>query len=132
MRQRAMTAVQRRPQTVHDIIPLSLDEVEVSIVPASSLALSCVSRRSSSIVPFRRLLADPETPDEELRLSVTRVESGPDGSSCSSTSLAIVPRDNTMLGVVMSSAVRRRDDEVPLPSVRGTHARVHTRTCMVA
>lgn len=67
-------------------------------------------------MPFRRLLADPDTPDDELQLSVTSVDYTADGSS-SSMSLAIVPRDNTMLGVVMSSAVRRRDDDVQLPTV---------------
>lgn len=70
-------------------------------------------------MPFRRLLADPDTPDDELQLSVTSVDYTADGSSSSSSSmsLAIVPRDNTMLGVVMSSAVRRRDDDVQLPTV---------------
>lgn len=119
-----MTAVQRQRQQSKDIIPLRLDEVEVSMVvlPAdgtaattTTLALSS-ARGSSSIVPFRRLLAEPDATDEELQLSVTSVTST-SGSSSSSVSLAIVPRDNTMLGVVMSSAVRRRDDDVSLPMV---------------
>lgn len=119
LRQRSMTAVQRQNQPSRDIIPLPLDEVEVSIVvlpsdgtaaTTTTLTLSSRTRDSSSIVPFRRLLAAPDTSDEELQLSVTSISS-------SSMSLAIVPRDSTMLGVVMSSAVRRRDDDVPLPTV---------------
>jgi hypothetical protein len=118
-----MTAMQRQRQQVKDIIPLRLDEVEVSMVvmPAdgtattTTLALSS-ARSGSSVVPFRRLLAAPDATDEELQLSVTSVTTSTSGSS--SMSLAIVPRDNTMLGVVMSSAVRRRDDDVSLPMVR--------------
>lgn len=68
-------------------------------------------------MPFRRLLAESDTPDDELHLSVTSVDYTDGSSSSSSMSLAIVPRDNTMLGVVMSSAVRRRDDDVQLPPV---------------
>lgn len=120
LRQRPMTAMQRQRQQVKDIIPLRLDEVEVSMVvmPAdgtattTTLALSS-ARSGSSVVPFRRLLAAPDATDEELQLSVTSVTTSTSGSS--SMSLAIVPRDNTMLGVVMSSAVRRRDDDVSLP-----------------
>jgi hypothetical protein len=45
MRQRAKTAVQRQRQPVRDIIPLSLDEVEVSIVvlPSDEPGTSCAS-----------------------------------------------------------------------------------------
>jgi uncharacterized protein (DUF1778 family) len=125
LRQRPMTAMQRQRQQTKDIIPLRLDEVEVSMVvmPANgtaatttTLTLSSARSSSSSIVPFRRLLAATDATDEELQLSVTSVTTpSTSGSSSSSMSLAIVPRDNTMLGVVMSSAVRRRDDDVSLP-----------------
>lgn len=115
-----MTAVQRQNPPSRDIIPLPLDEVEVSIVvlpsdgtaATTTLTLSSRTRSSSSIVPFRRLLAAPDATDDELQPSVTSTS-----SSSGSMSLAIVPRDSTMLGVVMSSAVRRRIDDVPLPTV---------------
>jgi hypothetical protein len=104
-----------------------LEDVEVSIVvlptdstagSTTTLVLSSRSSGSSSIVPFRTLLADPDTSDQDLELTVTTsYTSTPGDSSSSSMSLAIVPRDNTMLGVVMSSAVRRRDDDVQLPMV---------------
>jgi len=122
-----VTAVQRTPLQSRDIIPLPLDEVEVSIVvlpaegSAGSTTLALSSSSSSSIVPFRRLLAEPGVTDEELELSVTSYTSS---SSSSSMSLAIVPRDSTMLGVVMSNAVRKRDDDLPLPPVSGGSGRL--------
>ena len=116
MRQRPLTAVQRQQQQPRDIIPLPLDEVEVSIVVLAPDATTG-SSSSSSIVPFRRMLAGPGVTDEQLQLSVTHSSSS-SSSSSSSMSLAIVPRDSsTMLGVVMSSVVKRREDDVTLPVV---------------
>ncbi|KAF6259775.1 hypothetical protein COO60DRAFT_973060 [Scenedesmus sp. NREL 46B-D3] len=101
----------RKPQPPTEIIPLRLDEVEVSMVVLP------VEGKSLGIVPFKRMLQDSSDSSAlqetgQQQQGGVPASSGSDGSSC----LAIVPRDGTtMLGVVLGSAVRRRDDQLQLP-----------------
>uniref|UniRef100_A0A383VP13 DNL-type domain-containing protein n=1 Tax=Tetradesmus obliquus TaxID=3088 RepID=A0A383VP13_TETOB len=97
----------RKPQPPTEIIPLPLDEVEVSIVVLP------VEGQSLGIVPFRQMLQDSNASDSwGLQEQDIDFPASSDGSSC----LAIVPRDgSTMLGVVLGSALRKRDDDLQLP-----------------
>jgi hypothetical protein len=117
----------RTPKPSTEIIPLPLDEVEVSIVVLP------VEERSLGIVPFKQMLQDSrgswalqdatET-DQQLQQQEGGgpASSSSDGSSC----LAIVPRDGTtMLGVVLGAAVRRRDDDLQLPVVSVQYQAFH-------
>jgi hypothetical protein len=101
----------RKPQPSTEIIPLPLDEVEVSIVVLP------VEERSLGIVPFKQMLQDSDSSDSWALQDTADgcpASSSSDGSRC----LAIVPRDgSTMLGVVLGSAMRRRDDDLQLPLV---------------
>eukprot|EP00879_Flechtneria_rotunda_P001844 GHRR01002011.1.p1 GENE.GHRR01002011.1~~GHRR01002011.1.p1 ORF type:complete len:295 (+),score=88.13 GHRR01002011.1:172-1056(+) len=94
VRQQVTGVTVRQPEQPRDIIPLSMEDVEVSIVVLPM-------EQSTGIVPFRQMVQDVTDPD---------VLEAPSGSNC----LAIVPQDK-MLGVVVSSAMRRRDDDVQLP-----------------
>lgn len=100
LKQRQTGVAVRSPRPSTQIIPLSLEDVEVSIVVLPA-------EESTGIVPFQQMLLEAEAGNS----------SSYDPSSMSSSSLAIVPKDNTMLGVVMGAAVRRRDDDVQLPMV---------------
>jgi hypothetical protein len=106
----------RKPEPPTEIIPLPLDEVEVSIVVLP------VEEKSLDIVPFKQMLRESrdswgplqDTAEQQQQGLGCPASSSSDGSSC----LAIVPRDgSTMLGVVLGSAVRRRDDDLTLPVV---------------
>jgi hypothetical protein len=101
----------RKPEPPTEIIPLPLDEVEVSIVVLP------VEEKSLGIVPFKQMLQDSSdswAEEQQQGGGFPASSSSSDGSSC----LAIVPRDgSTMLGVVLGAAVRRRDDDLTLPVV---------------
>jgi hypothetical protein len=106
----------RQPQPTTEIIPLPLDEVEVSIVVLP------VEEKSLGIVPFQKMLQDSsdswalQDSDPQQQQGSGLSASSSEGSS--SNCLAIVPRDgSTMLGVVVGSALRRRDDDLQLPVV---------------
>lgn len=108
-RQKPRGVAVRQPQPSCEIVPLLLDEVEVSIVVLP------MEEKSLGIVPFKQMVRDVAVsimPFDQPLLEP------PASSSDSSSCLAIVPREsNTMLGVVMGSAVRRRDDGLQLPMV---------------
>lgn len=116
LKQRQTGVAIRSPQPSTQIVPLSLEDVEVSIVVLPA-------EESTGIVPFRQMLLEAETGNS----------TNSDPTEASSSCLAIVPKDNTMLGIVMGSAVRRRDD-VPLPmnddSVYETFNTKHPRRTM--
>ncbi|WIA44069.1 hypothetical protein OEZ86_010429 [Tetradesmus obliquus] len=98
----------RKPQPPTEIIPLPSDEVEVSIVVLP------VEGKSLGIVPFKQMLQQDSNGSDSWGLQEQDVEfpASNEGSNC----LAIVPRDgSTMLGVVLGSALRRRDDDLQLP-----------------
>lgn len=100
----------RKPQPPTEIIPLPSDEVEVSIVVLP------VEGKSLGIVPFKQMLQQDSNGSDSWGLQEQDVDfpASNEGSNC----LAIVPRDgSTMLGVVLGSALRRRDDDLQLPVV---------------
>lgn len=99
-RQRPTGVALRSPQPSTQIVPLSLDEIEVSVVVLPA-------EESTGIVPFRQMLLESETGQTDFL----------DPQESSSNCLAIVPKDNTMLGVVMGSALRRRDEGLQLSAV---------------
>lgn len=99
LKQRPTGVAVRTPQPSMNIVPLSLEDIEVSIVVLPA-------EETTGIVPFRQMLAAESSTNREI-----------DPLDAPSSCLAIVPKDDTMLGIVMGSAIRRRDDDVQLPMV---------------